>query len=72
MDVFIIQYLEMNNSNISVTDNGYKDLILTLMQRGANLDLVDTISVHVHMLYYNYSLSICILSLPWLLLKSPL
>ena len=32
--------------------NGHKDVILTLIQRGANLDLVDTVSVYVHMLYY--------------------
>ena len=32
--------------------NGHKDVILTLIQRGANLDFVDAVSVHVHMLYY--------------------
>ena len=32
--------------------NGHKDVILTLIQRGANLDLVNAVSVHVHMLYY--------------------
>ena len=32
--------------------NGQRDVILTLIQRGANLDLVDTVSVHLHMLYY--------------------
>ena len=32
--------------------NGHKDVILTLLQREANLDLVDSVSVHVHMLYY--------------------
>ena len=32
--------------------NGCKDVILTLLQRGANLDIVDTVSVHLHMLYY--------------------
>ena len=31
---------------------GHKDVILTLIQRGANLDLVDAVSVHVLMLYY--------------------
>ena len=30
--------------------NGHKDVILTLIQRGVNLDLV--VTVHVHMLYY--------------------
>ena len=32
--------------------NGHKDVILTLLQRGANLDLIDSVSVHVHLLYY--------------------
>ena len=32
--------------------NGHKDVILTLMQREADLDLVDSVSVYVHMLYY--------------------
>ena len=32
--------------------NGHKDMILTLIQRGANLDLVNAVSVHVHILYY--------------------
>ena len=32
--------------------NGHKDVNLTLIQRGALLDLVDTVSVHLHMFYY--------------------
>ena len=32
--------------------NGHKDVISILMQRGANLDLVDAVSVYVPMLYY--------------------
>ena len=32
--------------------NGHKDVILTLIQRGAKLDLVDIVSVHDNMLYY--------------------
>ena len=32
--------------------NGHKDVFLILTQRGANLNLVDGISVHVDMLYY--------------------
>ena len=32
--------------------NGHKDVILTLIQRGAHLDLVDIVSVCVHLLYY--------------------
>ena len=31
---------------------GHKDVILILIQRGANLDSVDAVSVDVHMLYY--------------------
>ena len=32
--------------------NGHKDVILTLIQRGANLDLVNAVSVHVDILHY--------------------
>ena len=32
--------------------NGHKDVLLTLIQRGANLDHVGKVSVHLHMLYY--------------------
>ena len=32
--------------------NREKDVILTLIQRGANLDLVDAVSVHVDILHY--------------------
>ena len=38
--------------------NGHKDVILTLIQRGANLDLVDAVSVHIQMLYYKAQLSL--------------
>ena len=31
-------------------DNGHKDVILILIQRGANLDLVDAVNIHVNML----------------------
>ena len=30
--------------------NGHKDVVLILTQRGASLDLVDSVSVHVDML----------------------
>ena len=33
-------------------NNGHKDVILTLIQRGADLDCVNEVSVHVHMFYY--------------------
>ena len=33
------------------TKNGHKDVVLILPQKGANLDLVNRVSVHVHMLY---------------------
>ena len=32
-------------------DKGDKDIVLILTQNGANLDLVNAVSVHVHMLY---------------------
>ena len=31
--------------------NEHKDVVLILAQKGANLDLVNRVSVHVHMLY---------------------
>ena len=31
--------------------NGHKDVVWILTQKGANLDLVNKVSVHVHMLY---------------------
>ena len=33
------------------TKNGHKDVVLILAQKGANLDFVNRVSVHVHMLY---------------------
>ena len=33
------------------TKNGHKDVVLILAQKGANLDLVNRVSVHVRMLY---------------------
>ena len=38
-------------------DNGHKDVVVFLTQKGANLDLVDKVSVHVHMLYEKVSLT---------------
>ena len=32
-------------------ENGHKDVVLILTQKGANLDLVNKVSVHAHMLY---------------------
>ena len=32
--------------------NGHKDVILTLIQKGANVDSVNAVSVHVQTLYY--------------------
>ena len=34
-------------------ENGHKDVVLLLAQKGANLDLIDNVSVQVHMLYEN-------------------
>ena len=31
--------------------NGHKDVVLILTQKGANLNLVNKVSVHVHVLY---------------------
>ena len=31
--------------------NGHKDVVLILTQKGANLNLVNEVSVHVHVLY---------------------
>ena len=33
-------------------NNGHKDVISILIQRGANISLVDAVSVNVHKLYY--------------------
>ena len=32
-------------------ENGHKDVVFILAEEGANLDLVDKVSVHVHVLY---------------------
>ena len=32
--------------------NGHRDLILILIQRGANLNLVNAVSVCVHIIYF--------------------
>ena len=36
-------------------ENGHKDVVLFLTQKGANLDLVNEVSVHVYMLYVSLS-----------------
>ena len=33
------------------TMNGHKDVVLILTHKGANLDIVNKVSVHVYMLY---------------------
>ena len=38
-------------------ENGHKDVVFILTQKGANLDLVDNVSVHVHMLYEKVSIT---------------
>ena len=38
--------------------NGHKDVVLILTQRGANLNLVDAVSVHVHILFYKVLVSL--------------
>ena len=32
-------------------NKGHKDIVLILAQKGANLDIVNKVSVHVHMSY---------------------
>ena len=38
-------------------ENGHKDVVFILTQKGANLDLLDGVSVHVHILYETVSTS---------------
>ena len=38
-------------------ENGHKDVVFILTQKGANLDLLDKVSVHVYMLYLKVSIT---------------
>ena len=38
-------------------ENGHKDIVLILAQKGANLDLVSRVSLQVHMLYEEVSIT---------------
>ena len=38
-------------------ENGHKDVVLILIQKGANLHLVNKVSVHVHLLYEKVSIT---------------
>ena len=38
-------------------ENGHKDVVLFLTQKGANLNLVNEVSVHVYMLYEKVSIT---------------
>ena len=38
-------------------ENEYKDVVLILTQKGANLDLINKVSVHVHKLYEKVSIT---------------
>ena len=38
-------------------ENGHKDIVLTLTQKGADLDVVNKVSVNVNMLYDRGSIS---------------
>ena len=38
-------------------ENGHKDVVFILAQKGANLDLFNEVSVHVHMLYEEVSIT---------------
>ena len=33
------------------TKRGYKDIVLILIQKGANLDIFNEVSINVHLLY---------------------
>ena len=37
--------------------NRHKDVVFNLIQKGANLDLLDKVSVHVHVLYLKVSIT---------------
>ena len=49
INVVIIQ--EGTTPVILAAERGHKDIVLILTQKGANLDLVNAVSVHVCMLY---------------------
>ena len=55
-------------------DKGHKDIVLILAQKGANLDLVNKVSVHVHMLNNKPCITehyfISVISLIWQLMVS--
>ena len=36
---------------ILAAEGGHRDIVLILAQKGANLDIVNKVSVHVHTLY---------------------
>ena len=36
---------------ILAAKNGHKDVVLILVQKGANLDIIEKVNIHVHMLY---------------------
>ena len=38
-------------------ENRHKDVVLILTQKGANLDLVNKVSVHAHMLYVKVNMT---------------
>ena len=39
-------------------ENGHKDVVFILAEKGANLDLIDNVSFHVHTLYENSCITV--------------
>ena len=52
VNVVIIIYIQEGTTPVILAaERGHKDIVLILIQKGANLDLINAVSVHVHMLY---------------------
>ena len=52
MLMWLLSYISEESTPVMLAAiNGHKDVVLILTQKGANLDLVNKVSVHVHMLY---------------------
>ena len=52
VNVVIIIYIYVGSTPVMLAaKKGHKDVVLVLIQKGANLDFVNEVSVHLHMLY---------------------
>ena len=38
-------------------EKGLKDIVLILTQKGANLDIINAVSVNLHMLHYKFCIT---------------